>query len=879
MATNNKNILVYDPQTKKGIRVDSVSAQKGLLSGAYLADANTHYNFVDSKGESLGSLTGQDVYKGLDRGASLESARQARQIEEGKSITGALKVGALKAGSEALFGLPELAYEHLAPKADVEEWEEKKEAHPVASVVGSGLGFAANMAVGGELFDAAALAGRGVEGAVLGGRAAQTAAKAAEGASIASKAAEGASIAGKAGQALNAGRSLAGAATETAPGFGRKLLASAAKMGTEGAVISAPQVVTEAALGDPKEAAEHLFYGIGSGAMLGLAAPIFKGAGREILRAAGKPIGLDIAAANPLEKMVENQTIRSLMYGTDKRALKLAETANGGTSGLSKWVHENGLVKNVNEHFEDYANRINTKKEEVGGKIGDLYAQLDEAGARGLTTPEISARIRSEVIDPLKRKAGRSAEVSKLEGYLGELKDATAFQTADRLGVDVVSAEAKQTARAVKADLAAWEKLTPEAQAEMENTLAGKTVKELENEPVHLNDLWATRKTLDSKIYEEGKASTFGNLTPLEKEYSKIRNLMQEAVEEHANSALDGKFSTEIKALNHDYKQANTVAGIVKRSAESETTRRAFSLTDHMMGLGEAALHAGSALCHPLGAISGLAAMYGNKFMRENANAVIAKYGNQVSLYLADKAKMEAEQQIGKIPGIMSKMIAGAPPVRTIGMNAFSHFLGRPDEKISDDNAIKEISQHLAAAEDPAKHIGSTVDMLSNGAPQIAEQYKAQNQAVLDYLKQNVPTDPNPPAGFGAPKWTPSKAEVKDFRDKVSIINNPLDVVDLLASGRLNQNHMQALKAAYPAVYSRIVAEITSAAGHKKVPYSKRMQISMLIGQPLDPSLNIVGELQKTFADSSTQESGPKPAKLKNLTGSSYSTMQKKRST
>lgn len=145
-------------------------------------------------------------------------------LRDNKGILGGLKVAGESAGNELAFGVPDVAYQHLGDPEQVKEYNALNQLHRGYQVAGGVAGAAGSLLYGGELFKGAEGLGQVAQAALAGGEDA---------------------------------------------GIARKILAGAAKYGTEGAAISAPKALTQLAFGDTDKAGETLAYGFGGGAALG----------------------------------------------------------------------------------------------------------------------------------------------------------------------------------------------------------------------------------------------------------------------------------------------------------------------------------------------------------------------------------------------------------------------------------------------------------------------------------------------------------------------------------------------------------------------------------------------------------------------------------
>lgn len=214
-----------------------------IASGEFSFPTGQDVNVVNPAGKTV-SLPSEQIKDALASGYKLETAFQGAvrsKVEEaGKSPIGtALKVFGAQAADEAAFGVPELIYDKTKSPFDVAVKEGLKKEYDTANTLGGITGFAGSLFLGGPLFKAGAKAGAAAA-EVVGSRLAEAGIKrGAEslGADIVARTAE-----------------------------------NATRLGVEGAVLTAPRAISEAALGDPGAAAESLMMGGGIGIGLGVVA-------------------------------------------------------------------------------------------------------------------------------------------------------------------------------------------------------------------------------------------------------------------------------------------------------------------------------------------------------------------------------------------------------------------------------------------------------------------------------------------------------------------------------------------------------------------------------------------------------------------------------
>jgi hypothetical protein len=131
----------------------------------------------------------------------------------------------------------------------------------------------------------------------------------------------------------------------------------------------------------------------------------------------------------------------------------------------------------------------------------------------------------------------------------------------------------------------------------------------------------------------------------------------------------------------------------------------------------------------------------------------------------------------------------------------------------------------------------------------------------IEFLAEKLPRKPDLPGmGLGADTWQPSDMEMRGWARYVAAVEDPHGVVERLASGEVTPEDAEAMKAVYPEMYQQIQMEIMSKLGElrAKLPYQRRLALSIFSGVPVDPSLDprVLAALQRTFASEPGTEGG-----------------------
>lgn len=91
-------------------------------------------------------------------------------------------------------------------------------------------------------------------------------------------------------------------------------------------------------------------------------------------------------------------------------------------------------------------------------------------------------------------------------------------------------------------------------------------------------------------------------------------------------------------------------------------------------------------------------------------------------------------------------------------------------------------------------------------------------------------------------KLPPNPLKQAAYSRALDIANKPLIVLSRLGQGRLTPSEVSTVKTLYPALYAKMSQQVMDSIIQSKskgdsIPYSKRLQLSMFLGQPLDSTM------------------------------------------
>lgn len=291
------------------------------------------------------------------------------QLKADDGLLGTLKHGGYHALNQLFFGAVDPVVDKF--RTDKEKAYEKayNETH-IADDVGGAIGTVGNLAATGGVLG----------GVAKGARVALAGAELAEGANLATK-------------AVKAGRVVGGLAAESA-------------------VVSAPQALADAALQDPKQAAENFALNVGFGAALGVAGKVLKPAAQ--------------AADNLLQKGVQRvqqyadentSAIKQLLNG--KQVTKETEgfiKQAGGDKALNIFLRDNPQILSAEDPIAA-ARQFAQEAAENAGRAQGTQAAPSGFGSLGNSSPQASAIMQAE------RTAKQAQTVADAFSHVEQLAD------------------------------------------------------------------------------------------------------------------------------------------------------------------------------------------------------------------------------------------------------------------------------------------------------------------------------------------------------------------------------------------------------------------------------------------------------------------------
>lgn len=788
-----------------------------------------------------------DVHENLTRfGYAVPTQAQfdelANQQKYGEGFGNELRAGLEGAARGATLGLSDVAQTALG--VDAEGLAERRKLNPTAATVGE---------IGGAVGSALLAPGLAPAGLLARGGARAAARLAPE------ALAEGASLAS---QALN---------------YAGQVGARAAGSAIEGAAYGLGETVTEAALGDPNEAAERLLANVGYGGLFGgalggaikgaeIAVPAaFNVAKSTLSKTWGRLIGKademggyeagpvtkgiakagELATGEPAEEIIDN--IKKIQSGEllspreyQKQKTDFVNAIQEGHDALEKASIEASvkvrpqeigeLTKGLNPvqtgaEIQNFRNKVGLISSEI------LNNQDSYTPAVGKALERINTTLEKSLVDQVGSSGGKAYPVPKTSGdhYLAlnnAKKRLYELQTnlkggsfADKEALPLVN-ELYQAAQESLKNADAWGETAIRYEA-----YNAAISRQADANAIFKREFMTNKKIgkRDNWKINRNKVNEFFNQINDDRSIPK-----REALKEFFEASKDT-----INELDNTYKSAvfekfdkDTLANLVDRN-EAMVARAQSTIAEQPgMGFGGLSNIAQSMASGQMPSFTGMAIKaVTDPYAAINALSNMQRMGQKTSSSISSASK----EVFTPISSAASKFIG--PAAGKLSIEATEKDYKKTSTKIEDFNSSPEKAiDDLHWATQDMYHV----------APNVSAALQMTAIRGSQFLGTKIPKPVTPKLPFDAP-FKPTMPQMIKFNRYYKTVHRPLTALDDLRSGVVHPETVEALQAVYPLLYSEMKTEIMGSmanviAKKKKVPYQQRLAITQFLQSPLDSS-------------------------------------------
>ncbi len=238
-------------------------------------------------------------------------------------------------------------------------------------------------------------------------------------------------------------------------------------------------------------------------------------------------------------------------------------------------------------------------------------------------------------------------------------------------------------------------------------------------------------------------------------------------------------------------------------------------------------------------------------------------FTNPSAQKLADLERViqASEKRLDKaLKGITARPFFSRTPLVAAGTEAF-----RERDELPLDAYRRHWDELKELDADPNKlmaRMTATTGDLPGVAPATSFAMQQKAAQMIQFLTEKAPKNPGTDDPLLARAWQPRDADVMRWGRYWEAANDPLGVVEAIAKGQLSREGVETLKTLYPKLYDltvrTLMEQLTEGAEARKqpLPYAMRVQLSMLLQTPLDPSLQ-PARIAASQARFSTQKTAP----------------------
>ena len=115
---------------------------------------------------------------------------------------------------------------------------------------------------------------------------------------------------------------------------------------------------------------------------------------------------------------------------------------------------------------------------------------------------------------------------------------------------------------------------------------------------------------------------------------------------------------------------------------------------------------------------------------------------------------------------------------------------------------------------------------------------------LVELLKSKIPRNPRSQVmdlqnQMNKRQWKPSPTDIRTFEKYLSAAVAPMTVLEDIANGRVSREQMETLEILYPEMSKYLVGSVINevANAERPIPYQNRLKLSLVMGMPLDSSL------------------------------------------
>ena len=178
-----------------------------------------------------------------------------------------------------------------------------------------------------------------------------------------------------------------------------------------------------------------------------------------------------------------------------------------------------------------------------------------------------------------------------------------------------------------------------------------------------------------------------------------------------------------------------------------------------------------------------------------------------------------------------------------------------------------DLGRLAAYNSDPSTMVNSMASAspnLQQHAPGIAVGAQQTASRAVQYLQQFAPKNAVPPSGLpGDAEHKPSTSEMETFKQRASVLERPISLLEKGRAGTLLPLHVDAVATVFPKLYQKMVDETQQGITERRdpIPYRQKLMLSTLLRAPVGYTQQVLSPMFQSMPSASPAAPAQSPMK------------------
>ena len=594
---------------------------------------------------------------------------------------------------------------------------------------------------------------------------------------------------------------------------------------TEGAIVTTPLAVSENILEDkPNLSSEQIMAGAGFGATAdGIIGLLQKGGG--FLGKKGKTLADYLYFRSTGARTPEYKKL-TRFGGNKDRVYEIGRRLRD--------LQKEGKIKSLGDHEEILETLQSTLIPETGAGLNTILNEIKKVQGKQflVDTKSLADKMEAQFLSNFKDASGNLIPVNQLPKPVRALYNKAKAEIDEIRNLPPQDFFALETQKRLYSKLKNWTKPPP-----------GTSV-------------------------SDGMDRIYGGMAKVLREESEsVLENLQGTISQIKDKGLFEKF----KQYKKDYGDLADLEMLMSASVRRDAVNNMFGLTSMNLGagLGAGGIAAGDTLLQSLGggATGLLAGTVLRKLARDKGELILARGLDSLMDMSGALGNLSRTQNIiGKsVRGLVKGTVKGVP---VIAARTY------PD-RFSVEKQTERFDKMRDGLEQIMANPGSLYATVEKSFPSFEGNEKIQGALIqgvsraLQFMYEKLPKNPLAGMDLTLPEtpYTPNPAEIAKFMRYEEIVNEPLKTFGHLINGTFTPEHREALVSVYPELYKEMQEQILKglAEGKPNMSLPQKIQLSIFMGKPVDPTMTYLKDFQMSFMDQGGDQMGTRDRKIKGL--------------